>query len=51
MFGRPSEEKVLDYFRLEPGWTVVDAGAHIGWYTLINEQKGRFEGESVSGGT
>jgi hypothetical protein len=34
-FGRPSESNILRFFRPKAGWTVVDAGAHVGWYTLI----------------
>jgi len=34
-FGRPSEFNILEYFKPQVGWIVVDVGAHVGWYTLI----------------
>ena len=39
VFGRPSESSILRFFKPKTGWTVVDAGAHIGWYTLIASKK------------
>lgn len=35
MFGRPSERSILKRLNLEKGKVVLDAGANIGWYTLI----------------
>lgn len=45
MFGRPSEQTILDQFNLKKGWMFLDAGAHIGWYTLIMSRRVGPEGK------
>lgn len=48
VLGRPSESDVLRFFRPEIGWTVVDAGANIGYYTLIASKLVGSEGKVIS---
>jgi FkbM family methyltransferase len=47
-FGRPSELNLLKFFNPKKGWTVVDAGAFIGWYTLIASKRVGVEGKVVA---
>lgn len=47
-WGRPSEQNILNFFRPKTGWTVVDAGAHIGWYTLIASKKVGSQGKVLA---
>lgn len=35
VLGRPGDKKVIDSLLLKPGWIAIDAGANIGWYTII----------------